>query len=252
MSKIFVRKVYKFGEHNFLFASFFWRKMGALLSKQSNEMQKNAENMQKKMEEMQKNAEEMQKNAENMQKNAENMQKKMEELQQKAEERSIGEEEISKAVRLAVQREKNNTKNTFSGELVEKTVLYCLTLPRAIVCLPSNLLTMSIFAPSRYESKLWNLKNHLRSQSPDPSHVRSEIITLCLYGEVASYAFGKFLVAECNQLDEKYSDNNSLYELQVATDWELIRNQSARYGLSVISTVMPERYLITTLKIFLE
>lgn len=37
----------------------------------------------------------------------------------------------------------------------------------SIACLPSNMVFMSIFAPSRYESKLWDLKYSLRENIDD-------------------------------------------------------------------------------------
>jgi len=114
-------------------------------------------------------------------------------------------------------------------ELKEKFVPYCFTITRALVCAPSYLLFMGFFAPSRYESKLWDLKLHLEKENIDVTHLKTEFADLkTTYRENMSRYFEAFL----NTLDEEKAgklQSKYLYYTRSATDWELLRVQPMRY-----------------------
>ena len=50
-----------------------------------------------------------------------------------------------------------------SAEQWDKFTLYGVTVARVVACAPSYLLAAACFAPSRYESKLWDLKHVLKA-----------------------------------------------------------------------------------------
>jgi hypothetical protein len=124
-------------------------------------------------------------------------------------------------------------------ELKEKCALYGLTIVKSMICVPSNLLFMSIFAPSRYESKLWDLKYHLKDTKFDSNLEKHKIEKIKLeledFNKRYSVLFsGHFESAIKYMLNEKgrrieMLDHKYGYFLSAAVDWELIRTQPMRY-----------------------
>lgn len=56
-------------------------------------------------------------------------------------------------------------------------VFYNWIVIKSIICIPSNLIFLSTFAPSRYESKLWDLKYKLKKGDleKDYDFIREEL-----------------------------------------------------------------------------
>lgn len=103
-----------------------------------------------------------------------------------------------------------------------------ITITWSVFAIPSSLLFMMCFAPSRYESKLWVLKKKLENVNDSTySAIGEEFKDLKLrYWEHTSGTFGRLLVAltqektRWDMLDER---------VRAAVDWELIRVQPIRY-----------------------
>lgn len=122
-------------------------------------------------------------------------------------------------------------------ELADKCVMYGVTITWSVFAIPSNLLFMACFAPSRYESKLWDLKKKLENvNDTNRSAIGEEFKDLKLrYWGHTSGPFGRLLVilsekstskgkTRWDMLDERY-----MYYTRAAVDWELIRVQPLRY-----------------------
>eukprot|EP00389_Voromonas_pontica_P003618 GDKH01005346.1.p1 GENE.GDKH01005346.1~~GDKH01005346.1.p1 ORF type:complete len:289 (+),score=29.21 GDKH01005346.1:176-1042(+) len=152
----------------------------------------------------------------------------LEELEKMAESMKLKDEELKKMANSYRRREESD-RFTFLGQLMERAVFYCFTISRAVICLPSNLFFMAIFAPSRYESKLWDLKHHLASSNRDSDHIAMELKSLnSHYFSYTSHYFGQFLES-MNSSRMARTDVKYLYYTKAAVDRELIRTQSARY-----------------------
>jgi hypothetical protein len=119
-------------------------------------------------------------------------------------------------------------------ELKRKFTPYGFTIARAVLASPSYLFALCFFAPSRYESKLWDLKMYLAKGKPESDHVKKEFERLKeAYSMCQSAQFKKFMnvlfedkdqVKHIAALDKKY-----MYFTSAAIDWELIRIQPLRY-----------------------
>lgn len=114
-------------------------------------------------------------------------------------------------------------------ELKDKFVPYGFTISRAIFCAPSNLLFMAFFAPSRYESKLWDLKLYLQRETLDSEHIKVELTDFAtVYRENTSRWFEAFLNSLGEQKQAKL-EKKYIYYTRSAVDWELLRVQPMRY-----------------------
>jgi hypothetical protein len=118
-------------------------------------------------------------------------------------------------------------------ELKDKFVPYGFTILLAVARLPSDILFTSLFSPSRYESKLWDLKRQLESPDPNATTLakefddfRPENEKYCL---VASRPFIKFVDTITPKHIEGMKEGKYLYYARSAVDWELIRVQPVRY-----------------------
>ena len=97
--------------------------------------------------------------------------------------------------------------------------MYGATITWSVFAIPSNLLFMACFAPSRYESKLWVLKKKL--ENVNDSAIVEEFKDLKLrYWEHTSGPFGRLLVEKTHW---------DIHRTRAAVDWELIRVQPIRY-----------------------
>ena len=124
------------------------------------------------------------------------------------------------------------------NELQEKIVPYWWIIGKALVCVPSNLLFMSCFGASRFESKLWDLKYLLAKNrnkengEKDIQQLKTELNDFQVrYQGSSSEAFDFVLKtmleddgARLNLINHKYGNYFS-----AIVDWELIRVQPMRY-----------------------
>lgn len=126
-----------------------------------------------------------------------------------------------------------NSSSDLKEELRNNYVSYWFTIGRSILCAPSFALAVALFPPSRYESKLWDLKRRMDSTHlGDPACrklVAEELVGLkTRYYPLASQPFSAFL----KSLDEVRLQQLSLDYLcytKSAVDLELIRIQPLRY-----------------------
>lgn len=108
--------------------------------------------------------------------------------------------------------------------------LYSLIITKSIVCIPSHLLFMSIFEPSRYESKLWDLKKILKKDSYNEImfqqfadiKVRYHTNTSNFFESMIDEMLNKLIRLENSHFQYRY------YTLSIL-DLELIRIQPLRY-----------------------
>ena len=126
---------------------------------------------------------------------------------------------------------------TMAGELKEKYTAYWFTIAKSVVCVPSFLIAAACFAPSRYESKLWDLKHYMDElpRAQDGEHAHAQFLTKeltrlrCVYHALTSKPFFQYLktMKEPHRLEQfprKY-----IYYTRSSIDWELIRIQPLRY-----------------------
>lgn len=101
-----------------------------------------------------------------------------------------------------------------------------ITITWSVFAVPSNLLFMACFAPSRYESKLWALKKKLENvNDSNRSAIDEEFKDLKLrYWEHTSGPFGRLVVALTQEKTHWDIDHT-----RAAVDWELTRVQPIRY-----------------------
>lgn len=117
------------------------------------------------------------------------------------------------------------------ADVRSKFVPYGWTIASSLITAPSSIIFMSLFAPSRYESKLWDLKRLLKSKDKDNAEaIKKEFVDIQLrYSSCTSRWFDKVLLAlaaegRLDKLDQKY-----MCFTKAAIDWELIRVQPIRY-----------------------
>lgn len=121
------------------------------------------------------------------------------------------------------------------NEFKNKFLPYSFYITKAIICMPSNLLFMSLFAPSKYESKLWDLKKLLKTDSNDDEITRAFNNLINRYSTNTSTPFDNVLepIIERNSNGgvrfKKIMNRKYLYKIKSAVNWELIRIQPIRY-----------------------
>lgn len=128
---------------------------------------------------------------------------------------------------------------TLQGELQTKFFPYIWVVISSVVFIPSNSIFVSFLGPSRYESKLWDLKMVLSSLKPPASnaelstiqqHITDELADLQLrYSGNTTGQFEKFLTAANSELRREQIGLKYFYFIRSAIDWELIRIQPLRY-----------------------
>jgi hypothetical protein len=132
----------------------------------------------------------------------------------------------------------------YSAELTLHMSWYVGDVARTAVCWPSHLVFMSIFSPSRYESKLWDLRHFVeqnRVLETKPPHLKTELEAFRRRYDVTSRRFDYFL---SEMLDPRSdgttrvdASNKYWYYVQSSIDWELIRVQPMRYVWNTSDTL---------------
>ncbi len=149
------------------------------------------------------------------------------------------------------------------GKLSAHYFPYYLYIGRAIVCSPSNLLFMAFFSPSRYESKLWDIRYAL-NRDAKASDVSVATTTAA--------ATSSKLSGQLEDLQDRYYDNLSTpfegalenlltkdkdgvfkcdaphkyqYYFRQSVDWELINVQPMRYMWNTTETIALYALLFT-------
>lgn len=157
--------------------------------------------------------------------------------------------------------------HTVPAELNAHMAMYCFDVTRATMCAPSYLVFMSVFSPSRYESKLWDLRHFVMgekkqtlsknlggqaAQTEAVSHLKAELGALSArYRDLTSNRFDGFL----HQMLAKKVDgktraeqaNKYWYYVNSSIDWELIRVQPLRYMWNTSDTLTLYAVLLTGL-----
>jgi hypothetical protein len=123
-----------------------------------------------------------------------------------------------------------------ASEIQSKARLPVWAIVRGVACFPSYLAFACIFAPSRYESKLWDIKKFLArpiSDAQSGTHISTEIEDLIRYEETPAMSgtFRAYLrvMYEDKGLRSKQLPKKYMYFTQSNVDWELLRLQPLRY-----------------------
>lgn len=140
-------------------------------------------------------------------------------------------------------------------ELARKTTFYGWTILSSILCAPSYLIFMGVYAPSQYETKLWDLKIKLDGLQNSPPSVQNEqsyeLQTTTFYRELLglryhyklllSGDFQRFLETMLISLETNQSVLATMQDdidcMSSAVNWELLRVQPVRYMWNETETV---------------